>query len=256
MWIGIIAGMVIATLAFALWGSLKAWGQSQITLPTITEVQPSPSPASVEPPAPVLASFANGDRITVPDSGRATPYPSDIVVSEAAGTLSKLTVEISGLSHDLMSDLNILLLGPDGRSVALVSDVNMNRDPSNINITFDDEAPVSLAFRGNNANSNISPVNSNTGSVSGSLGSGSYRPTSNKRDPICPSVPTTQVFNKLSIFNGINPNGRWRLYVYDDAGGDKGIISRGWRLTMTLDPTTQPPPQPQPSGSLPQNANR
>ncbi|MDQ3063374.1 MAG: hypothetical protein M3R14_11035, partial [Acidobacteriota bacterium] len=37
----------------------------------------------------------------------------------------------------------------------------------------------------------------------------------------------------LSVYNGINQNGTWRLYVVDDQGGDIGNINGGWRLRIT-----------------------
>ncbi|MFM6345350.1 MAG: Calx-beta domain-containing protein, partial [Dolichospermum sp.] len=36
----------------------------------------------------------------------------------------------------------------------------------------------------------------------------------------------------FSVFNGINPNGTWSLYVVDDAGGDVGTIAGGWSLNI------------------------
>jgi hypothetical protein len=41
----------------------------------------------------------------------------------------------------------------------------------------------------------------------------------------------------LSVFNGVNPNGAWRLFVVDDAGADVGSIAGGWSLNIvTADP--------------------
>ncbi len=37
----------------------------------------------------------------------------------------------------------------------------------------------------------------------------------------------------LSALNGVNANGSWSLYVFDDSGGDAGGISNGWSLTLT-----------------------
>ena len=44
----------------------------------------------------------------------------------------------------------------------------------------------------------------------------------------------------LSTFNGTIPNGTWKLFVFDDAGGDIGAYALGWCLTLTTGsvPTT------------------
>ena len=34
--------------------------------------------------------------------------------------------------------------------------------------------------------------------------------------------------------SGLNPNGTWRLFVFDDSGGNSGAIAGGWRLSLTL----------------------
>jgi hypothetical protein len=39
----------------------------------------------------------------------------------------------------------------------------------------------------------------------------------------------------MSVFNGANPNGTWRLYVRDDFTTDSGFIGGGWSLSVTSD---------------------
>jgi len=34
----------------------------------------------------------------------------------------------------------------------------------------------------------------------------------------------------MSAFTGSNPNGEWKLYLFDDLDGDAGNVSGGWRL--------------------------
>ena len=49
-------------------------------------------------------------------------------------------------------------------------------------------------------------------------------------DAPAPLVPYN---TNLTSFNGIDPNGTWKLFVRDDTGGDAGQILNGWRLEVT-----------------------
>src|ERR1051326_3636025 len=73
-------------------------------------------------------TFANAASITIADG--ATPptpagtYPSTIAVSGLAGqVVGKLTVALRGFSHPFPSDVDVLLVGPTGQSLILMSDV-------------------------------------------------------------------------------------------------------------------------------------
>ena len=59
--------------------------------------------------------FFNPAPIIIPDSGPASPYPSNIVVA-AQGTVVKVTVTLRSLIHFFSDDLDFLLVGPKGRT--------------------------------------------------------------------------------------------------------------------------------------------
>ncbi len=51
-----------------------------------------------------------------------------------------------------------------------------------------------------------------------------------------PSPPAAPYVNALSLFNGKDPNGSWKLYVVDDGtNGRAGNITGGWSLTICTD---------------------
>ena len=72
---------------------------------------------------PKIESFTNSGAISIPNSGPATPYPSTITVTGATGLVGKVTVALKGLTHSFPDDLEILLVGPDGQQMLLMSDV-------------------------------------------------------------------------------------------------------------------------------------
>ena len=46
-------------------------------------------------------------------------------------------------------------------------------------------------------------------------------------------APAGTYGTSLDVFNGLAPNGTWRLYVVDDQANDVGAIGAGWVLTIT-----------------------
>jgi hypothetical protein len=84
-----------------------------------------------------VQSFSNTSSITIPDSGPASLYPSQITVSGVTGTVTKVTVSVYDLNHTWADDIDMLLVGPGGQTVMLMSDQG-NDDAINLNLTFDD----------------------------------------------------------------------------------------------------------------------
>jgi subtilisin-like proprotein convertase family protein len=161
--------------------------------------------------------FANPASITIPASGAATPYPSSINVSGIAGTVTKVTARLSGMNHTFPGDIDILLVGPAGQRIILMSDVGGSTDLINVNLVFDDAGPALPAA---------------------GIVSGTFRPTNSGTGDAFPApAPGVPHGTALSAFNGTNPNGTWSLFAFDDAGGDLGNISGGWSLSFqTADP--------------------
>ncbi len=162
------------------------------------------------------ATFTNAASIAIPTGpGTANPYPSPIAVSGLSGTITKVTVTLSGMNHTFPDDLDVLLVGPGGQSSVLMSDVGGGNDIVNGTITFDDAAGSFIAD-------------------GGPLASGTYRPTEiGPGDPYPAPAPAGPHGAALALFIGTTPNGTWSLYVVDDLAGDGGSIGGGWSLTIT-----------------------
>src|SRR5262249_57206133 len=98
--------------------------------------------------------------------------------------------------------VDVLLVGPGGQKLLLMSDAGGGTDAVNVNLTFDDAAAA----------------------IGATVVSGTFRPTNIGAGDLFPApapagpYPDTQ----LSIFNCLNPNGTWSLYVVDDAATDIG----------------------------------
>jgi len=170
-------------------------------------------------------AFSNVTAIPIADAtaagpGVGNPYPSTIVVSGLTGLVYKVTATLNNLSHSFAGDLDILLVGPSGQAVLLMSDAAAGFVVNGVTLTFDDAAGLSLPTVG---------VLSSTG----------YRPTNYdpSLDTFPPPAPLGPFGSALSVFQGTDPNGPWSLYLVDDLPNNTGIIGGGWRLNIsTADP--------------------
>ena len=169
-------------------------------------------------------TFENTGSISIPGSGGqgpASPYPSSIVVSGLGEPIESLTVSLFGLSHTFSLDIDILLVGPGGETVVLMSDAGSEADISNVDLTFMDGEPL-LPQNGQIVSGTYSPTNYGTG------------------DTFDPPAPAGPFGSALSAFAGTSGNGTWSLFVFDDAAADSGSMAGGWSMTVTQ----QPPPPP------------
>ncbi len=173
-----------------------------------TVVRPLPS---------VTVTNASNVSIAV-GSATANPYPTTIAVSGVPGALVKTAVTLHSISHDTPQDLDVLLVGPSGQTLILMSDAGWHPAISNVTLTFDDDAPGYLPL-----STKPSP--------------GSYKPTdyagAEGPDVFPAPAPGGPYGNALSVFDGSDPNGDWRLYIVDDYPDiDGGNIAGGWSLHL------------------------
>jgi len=166
-----------------------------------------------------FVSFSNSAAITMPGGFASPPraanlYPSTISVSGVPGTVDKLRVRLSGVSMgSFEQDIDLLLVGPAGQKLLLMSDVDTACVISNQTLSFDDAAP-----------SDLGGFNCVTGT---------YKPKDNPPADTFPApAPSGPYQTTLASFNGTNPNGTWSLYMVDDASsfGSGQTIAGGWTL--------------------------
>ena len=167
------------------------------------------------------ATFTSNAALTLPlgapiaTVGIASSFPSTITVAGVPASARKVSVTLSGVTHTSPGDLDVLLVGPQGQQVLLLSDAG-TQGVTNISLTFDDDAATTLA-------------------ASGALTAGTYRPTNYGLSDVFPQPTPVLNYNAaLSTFKNTDPNGAWRLFVIDDALGDVGSIA-GWSLSITDD---------------------
>ena len=147
--------------------------------------------------------------------GPASPFPSTIPVSGVRGVVDKITITLSNLVHTSPADLDILLEGPQGQAILLLSDAGGTTAVTNVTLIFDAAAPLSVR-------------------QFDLLLSGAFRPANYGEDETNEFMVPPQYGATLSLFNDMDPNGDWSLFVYDDTPGETGAISDGWSLSITV----------------------
>lgn len=152
--------------------------------------------------------------------GVAGPYPVAIPVTGQTGTVTDVNLTLPGLTHTLPTDIDMLLVGPGGQKVLVMSDACGN-DSNNATLILDDQAPVSL------------------NSASGTCISGSYKPTNfGGADTFDAPAPVGPYADAMAAFNGGQANGTWLLFVRDDTVSyDTGWLLGAPTLTVTTGTT-------------------
>jgi subtilisin-like proprotein convertase family protein len=179
-------------------------------------------------------TFSNGNIIRIPANqisggtiGKADPYPSTIKVS-GFKSVTDVNVTIRFANHSHPDDLDVLLVGPTGRTAILWSDAGGTNSITGTTLTLDDEAQVFLPDSGQISDPQT-PLPSKT-----------YMPSNYQvGDDNWPDAPQESGNRLLSTFDGTNPTGEWKLYVFDDTQqpdtGDRngsGTFANGWSLRI------------------------
>ncbi len=180
----------------------------------------------VSVPGPAHAAvFSNTALIKEPanplvNGGAADPYPSTISVP-VSGTILDVNVALYDFSENAPVEVQVLLVGPTGADVALMAGAGCDyliSAASPIDLTFDDAATTSFS--------------SDCGGHA--LLSGTYKPYGPAPFTGVPPAPSGPYGHTLSVLNGTDPNGTWKLFVFHrDTNMGGGRIAGGWSLDIT-----------------------
>ena len=186
----------------------------------------------------VLTVYSNATNITVNNNAVASPYPSNIVVSGATGTITSVKVILRNVTKDRASDIDVLLVGPGGQKFVVISDAGGNTSViTNVTATFDSASATVFGDSGSaagwgaaNSSSTSRPANYSglTDTFAAPAPAGPYQ------HPVDGDSGASGTATFDSVFDGADPNGTWSLYVVDDSvSGAAGNIAGGWSLDIT-----------------------
>jgi subtilisin-like proprotein convertase family protein len=199
----------------------------------------------------------------------ANPYPSKIEVPAAAfvagSKITDVNVTLKGLNHAFIDDVDVLLVGPGGENIFVLSNAgSAERAPTGA-VTwtwkFDDSAALPLPNSADNSGRastrSTSPlfnvIYPSWNGVWTDTGLRTFLPTDydGGYEDTLPApasqgivstgltvvhntngIPTITGGQKLSVFNNTSPVGTWSLYVADDFPLFSGTLA-GWELEIT-----------------------
>lgn len=192
--------------------------------------------------------IAVGDNTANPNT---VPYPSNITIAGAVGTITNVTVVLRNLTIAAPRDLDIVLVSPGGQRLVLLSDVGgVNGTTSNTvnaTLTLSDGSPALPDDTATNSplvTGTFRPTNNGAGEATfpapgpSGLTTANY-PANNPTGTACTGCAAT--FASVFAQPGVAANGVWSLFVDDDnAAGGTGTFATGWTLNVTVNdiPTT------------------
>src|SRR5262249_21255228 len=150
---------------------------------------------------------------------------SDTINVTLNGTVADVAVTINGLSHTSVSELDFLLVAPDGtHNLEFFSDAGGAVTVTGINVT--------VADYGTN------PLPNGSGLVTGTYKATDYGLPAEANSDFGLSLSlnhatTSGTATFASAFGGASANGNWTLYVRDGQSGAVGSFT-GWSLSISL----------------------
>lgn len=178
-------------------------------------------------PKVITKTFTRDEIISLPDraeGGPGNPYPSTLRVSGLKqGKIVDLDLTLRGFEHEIPPDVDILLVkeGKNPTVVQVMGDAgDITRDDVPF-LTLDDEAALPLPFFERLSAGRFQPTDYDQGGLD------------DDEFPAPAPAPAPGDNAALAAFDGLDPNGVWRLYVVDARNQGGGSID-GWELTMEI----------------------
>ena len=174
--------------------------------------------------------FRSETPVIINQNGSASPYPSTITVGGAPNIIGSMRVTLYDLSAELPDDVDVLLVGPNGREFVLMSDaggLTPIDSSSTVTLNFTDWAGAVLPDSGALTTRDFEPT--------------SWLPVADFPAP-APAGPYNEPGYVLGgsglqtlagNFDGSDANGDWNLYVRNDSTGAPvpvGSFAGGWGL--------------------------
>lgn len=161
--------------------------------------------------------------------GPAVRYPSSIAVAGLPGRITRVAVTLIDLDSSSADDIDMVLVGPNGQAVMLMSDACGEYPSGSLedeDWTFEDAAPTFVSDSGPCA-----------AAQQASFKPSNYLGAAPEPDDLSSGGgPAPPYLNALSFFNGSSPDGTWNLFMRDDTDGYVGFETRAWALTLEVEP--------------------
>jgi hypothetical protein len=129
-----------------------------------------------------------------------------------------VNLKLGGLRHTEPVDVDVLLVGPSGANAIVMSDVGNSDRVRRLHLLLDDEA--------------ANPLPNGSTLTGGTFQPANHMLVGEETDSWPSPAPSPSGGSALSVFDGTDPNGTWKLYVVDDAGVDSGRLRR-WALRIS-----------------------
>ena len=151
--------------------------------------------------------------------GTASVYPNTRVIAPTDRVVSDVDVKVPGFAHDRPDDVDLLLVGPRGQKVLLLSDA-CGTTTVESDFSFDDEAPDKATdeFDSRVCGGRVKPSDFDPG------------------DSMPAPAPNGPYGNSLGAFDGTEPRGEWQLYAADDKEEYEGYLLQPYELNVDTRP--------------------
>jgi hypothetical protein len=159
-------------------------------------------------------------------SGPAERYPATINVRGQSNNFSRVEVTLHNLRHAYPADLDILLVGPTGTKIMLMSSAGGSTTVSNATLRFHPNWYAQQLGYGYAPQQGAIPSNQTS----------NYKCSNHGGLAELPGAPPGPYSTDLNDLSGSNPNETWELYIYDHKANHTGVLQDSWNLEFIYPP--------------------